>query len=72
MTKKQKHQNDDPEFLVKAGAHHVLRWLAHDGIGLKKMTSIIRGFGDGKVQGANLEFNLVQPPDNFTLISVVV
>jgi hypothetical protein len=65
-----KHKNDSS--LVKGGAHHVLQWLAHDGIGLKKMTSIIRKTDAGHVRGANLEFSLQQPTHNFTNIPVVV
>ncbi len=62
----------DPEFPVKAGAHHILRWLAHEGVGLKKMTSIIRKVSSGHFQGANLEFSLKEPPSDITLIPVIV
>lgn len=70
MTKKDKEGEED--FLVKAGAHHVLQWLAHDGVGLKKMTSIILKASDGNNQGANLEFNLMEPPGNVTKIPIVI
>lgn len=56
---------------VNAGAEHVLQWLAHDGLSLKKATIIIRPF-EGGIQSANLEFGLVDPPQDVTYIPVVI
>ncbi|WP_306261344.1 hypothetical protein [Pararhizobium sp. IMCC21322] len=59
-------------FEVKAGSHSVLQWLAHDGLSLSKMTIIVRPGKDGGIETANLEFNLIDEPDNLTAIPIVI
>lgn len=60
------------DFEVKAGSDKVLRWLAHDGIGLKKMSVIIRHGEKGAVVGSSLEFSLIDPPDDVTTVPVII
>ena len=67
-----KDASSTPDFEVKAGADQVLRWLAHDGLGLKKMNVIMRPLPDGRIQGGTLEFDLQTPPENLTIIPIVV
>lgn len=59
------------DFEVNAGAEQVLQWLAHDGLGLKKATIIIRPV-EGGIQSATLEFGLIDPPEHATFIPVIV
>lgn len=67
-----KRDNEGPvNFNVNAGAEQVLQWLAHDGLGLKKATIIIRPV-EGGIQSANLEFGLVSPTKHATYIPVIV
>ena len=57
---------------VKPGCELVLQWLAHDGIGLKKMCVLLRPGGAGMIEGATLEFALENPPPDAKMIPVVV
>jgi hypothetical protein len=57
---------------VKQGCDRVLQWLAHDGIGLKKMNVIMRPGENGAIEAATLEFDLQNPPKDAKIISVVV
>ena len=64
--------NDPEEMEVKAGRDHVLQWLANDGIGLKKMTIVMRkGAGDA-IESAAVEFALEDPPENSSIVPIVV
>jgi hypothetical protein len=60
------------EVKVKAGADHVLQWLSHDGVGLKKMNIIMRPGADGNVEASALEFRLENPPQNATMIPIAI
>jgi hypothetical protein len=55
---------------VKEGCDQVLQWLAHDGLGLKKMCVIMRPAASGGIEAATLEFGLQNPPPNVTIIPV--
>jgi hypothetical protein len=55
----------------KEGSDLVLRWLAHDGPGLKKMNVIVTPGEKGAVAGA-LEFRLQDAPSNALIIPVRV
>ena len=57
---------------VKRGCDLVLRWLAHDGFGLKKMNVIMRPGEKAAIEAATLEFGLEDPPKDATIIPVVV
>lgn len=70
LTRRKATGDDDAE--VKAGADEVLRWLAHDGLSLYKMTIIIRPKDNGFIESANLEFKLKDPPAGVTYIPIVV
>ena len=70
MTLLDKHGNKD--FQVKGGSHHVLRWLTNDGLGMKKMTIIIRDVKGKSIQGGTLQFSLIDPPSEVTCIPVVI
>jgi hypothetical protein len=59
-------------FEVKDGAQHVLQWLAHDGIGLKKTAIIFRAAADGGLTHATLEIGLLEPPTDVKIINVRV
>jgi hypothetical protein len=68
-----KRENLPPEEItVKSGSEEVLRWLANDGIGLKKMNVSIRLISENQIQASTLEFALENPPANVTIIPVVV
>ena len=58
------------EMKVKPGCDQVLQWLAHDGLGLKKMCVIMRPAASGGIEAATLEFGLQNPPANATLIPI--
>jgi hypothetical protein len=57
---------------MKPGAEKVIQWLAHDGIGLKKMNVLIQPGHAGKVKASTLEFKLQSPPADATIVPVVV
>ena len=57
---------------VKQGCDRVLQWLAHDGIGLKKMNVIMRPCENGAIEAATLELDLQNPPKDARTISIVV
>jgi len=57
---------------VKQGCDLVLQWLAHDGIGLKKMNVIMRPGANDTIVAATLEVELQNPPPNPTLIPVAI
>jgi len=56
---------------VKPGCDLVLQWLAHDGLGLKKMNVIMRR-GEKTIEAATLEFDLENPPRDPIIIPVAV
>jgi hypothetical protein len=60
------------EIKVKQGCERVLQWLAHDGIGLKKMNVRMTPGEGGIIHAAALEFALESPPENPTIIPVKV
>ena len=62
----------DENFDVKQGSDKVLQWLAHDGIGLKKMNMIIRPGDNNTINSATLEFGLIDPPEDVTIIPVII
>ncbi len=66
----QKDLHGENEFGVKPGADVVLRWLAQDGIGLKKGTFILLPAANGTIRGGALEFNLVKPPENVSFVPI--
>lgn len=57
---------------VKQGCDLVLKWLAHDGIGLKKMNVIMKSDGAGNILTSALEIGLKEEPPNVTKIPIVV
>jgi hypothetical protein len=57
---------------VKQGADDVLRWLAHDGIGLKKATFILRRGPCESIETATVEFKLRNPPRDALLVPIMV
>jgi len=66
----QKDLNVGKEFGVKPGAHLVMQWLTHDGIGLKKGTFILLPGPNGTINRGALEFKLVKAPENFSLVPI--
>jgi hypothetical protein len=56
--------------MVKVGADKVLCFLAGEGIGLKKGTFVIRLNSDGMVERGTVEFSLVNPLTNVTVIPI--
>lgn len=70
LTRKNAKGEDD--FEVKAGSHSVLQWLTHDGLSLSKMTIIVRPDDNGGIETANLEFNLIDEPENLTVIPITI
>jgi hypothetical protein len=57
---------------VKPGADHVLRWLAHDGIGIRKLNILMRPGTGGMIQPTILELSLKEPPQNMAFIPINV
>ncbi len=57
---------------TKKGAEEVLRWLQHDGIGLKKMTVIVRKEKDGSITAADLVPAKLEIPDHVTVVPIRV
>ena len=66
----QRETRDVEKIAVKAGCEHVLQWLAHDGIGLKKMTIIMRRGVDDSIESAAIEFVLNNPPKDVTIVPI--
>ena len=60
------------EIRLKPGCELVLRWLGHDGVGLKKMTVMMRPGKRDDIESATLEFALEKPESNTIMIPVVV
>ena len=60
------------EIEVKPGCEHILQWLAHDGIGLKKLNIIIRRSTNVPIESAVIEFALNDPPQDITIIPISV
>jgi hypothetical protein len=58
------------EIRMKAGSEEVLRWLAFDGIGLKKATFVLRPGKAGMIEQYVVEFNPVNPPATTTVIPI--
>ncbi len=46
---------------VKQGSDEIFRWLAYDGIGIKKATFMLRLNDARMIERATVEFNLVEP-----------
>ncbi len=68
LSKSDTHKKED--IMVKEGADKVLCFLAGDGIGLKKGTFVIRLNTDGMIERGTVEFSLVNPPTNVTIIPI--
>lgn len=68
----QREMNDPNKITVKPGCEHVLQWLGHDGIGLKKMNIVMREADDGSIGSAAIEFVPDNPPENVTIIPISV
>jgi hypothetical protein len=62
--------NVDPQTLVKSGSDKVLRWLAYDGIGLKKATLMMRLVAGGAIEAGVVELHPVKPPEDVTVIPI--
>jgi hypothetical protein len=60
------------DILVKQGCERVLQWLAHDGLGLKKMNVVMRPGANGAIEAVTLEFDLADPPTDPTIIPITV
>jgi hypothetical protein len=60
------------DILVKQRCDRLLQWLAHDGLGLKKMNVLMRPGANSVIEAATLEFDLKDPPTDATVISVAV
>ena len=67
----QREVREPDRIAVKAGCEHVLQWLAHDGIGLKKMSVVMRGGVDASIESAAIEFVLDHPPKNVTIVPIL-
>ena len=55
---------------VKAGADKVLRWLARDGIGLKKAVFMIRLGAAGTIEHGLVELKAKEPPQHITVVPI--
>jgi len=64
-----KAQGGGGDFSIKPGSEVILKWLANQGISLKKHTMIIRKDCEG-VSAATLNFNLVEPLSDSEVVSV--
>ena len=58
------------EIAVKDGCDKVLQWLAHDGVGLRKMNVIMRAGKNGIVESTNMEVELLRKPSRATRIPI--
>uniref|UniRef100_Q07TI0 DUF3800 domain-containing protein n=1 Tax=Rhodopseudomonas palustris (strain BisA53) TaxID=316055 RepID=Q07TI0_RHOP5 len=66
----QMHAVPPHEIKVKQGCDRVLQWLAHDGVGLKKMNMIMRPGKSGGIEAVTFEFGLETPPTDAVVIPV--
>lgn len=64
-----KARGGEGEFSIKPGSEVILKWLANQGISLKKHTMIIRKDCEG-VSAATLNFNLVEPLSDCEVVSI--
>lgn len=63
----------ETDIQVKEGCQHVLQWLAHEGVGLKKMVVRMHpGASDNTLQTSTQEWFTEHPPTNVTIIPVSV
>lgn len=60
----------DGNILVKEGADEVLKWLAFDGIALKKFNMIIKLDENDSIQIGNLVFNAVEHPEGSVAVPI--
>ena len=66
----QREMCDADKIVVKPGCEHVLRWLAHDGIGLRKMNIIVRRGADASIESGPIEFALDEPSKDVTIVPI--
>ena len=66
----QREMRDEDKIPVKPGCKHVLQWLGHDGIGLKKMNIIVRRGADASIESAAFEFVPNEPPKGVTIVPI--
>ncbi len=57
---------------VKEGCDKVLKWLANDGIGLKKMNLIMKLNSGGSLEAGTLVVSLTEPPPDLQLIPIYI
>jgi hypothetical protein len=60
------------DILVKQGCDRVLQWLAHDGLGLKKMNILMRPGANRAIEAVTLELELTDPPKDGMVIPISV
>lgn len=58
------------EIVVKPGAEEVIRWLAADGVGLKKATFLIRPGQPGTLEHGRVDFTRKDIPANSTFVPI--
>ncbi|MGU3449671.1 hypothetical protein [Methylobacterium sp. 391_Methyba4] len=63
-------RSTDGNVLVKEGSDEVLRWLAFDGIALKKFNMIIKYDDRGEIQIGNLVFNAIKYPEGTVAVPI--
>lgn len=64
-------KNSSSQFGVKEGAHHVLKWLANDGLALKKqIMKIVKE--DNVYKGKSLQLKLINPDPNAVVLEVPI
>ena len=61
---------DPDKIVVKPGCEHVLQWLAHDGVGLKKMNIVIRKGDEASIESAAIKLVPNNPPKNVTIVPI--
>ena len=66
----QREMHDPDKIVVKPGCEHVLQWLAHDGVGLKKMNIVIRKGDEASIESAVIKFVQNNPPKNVTIVPI--
>ena len=66
----QREMHDPDNIVVKPGCEHVLQWLAHDGVGLKKMNIVIRKIDDATIESAEIKFVPSNAPKNVTIVPI--
>lgn len=63
----------DPWASLKSGADKVLDWLCHEGLGLKKMTIVIRQGDNGVLHTSTLDFHSTEPmPSDVIVLPIPV